>query len=135
MAKDKKKMRIIGGYITHLSLCPRGANNIQTVYKSENGQDIPVTFSVISKNMNELGEVVSAVYIPEVEDLQGDSASVEAIKQLAYSFSQSGEGIDIIHNEKVLPKSAVYIAETFIIQKDDPRFEGMTTYDGQAGGS
>jgi len=127
----KKLMRILGGYITHLSLCPAGANNIQTVYKSKEGIEREITLAVVSKEMNEQGEILSAVYIPEMADKQNDIASADVIKKLAYSFSQSGEGIDVIHNEKILPKSAVYIAETFIIQSADPRFANTTTYDGK----
>lgn len=128
MAK-KKRMRITGGYITHLSLCTAGANNLQTIYKS---QDLDQGFevSMASKAMNEEGIIVAAVYVPELEDLQGDVASAEAIKMMAYSFAKNGEGIDIMHNEKVMPKDAVYVAESFIIQKNDPRFEGMRDYDG-----
>ena len=128
----KKLMRILGGYITHLSLCPAGANNISTVYKAKDGKDHEVSLEVLSKEMTEQGEIVSVVYVPEMVDKQNDLASAEVVKSLAYSFAQAGEGVDIVHNEKVLPKTAVYIAESFIIQKGDPRFDGFTTYEGKA---
>lgn len=126
----KKLMRILGGYISHLSLCAAGANNIQTVYKSEAGDEETISISCTSKGMTEQGEIYSAVYVPELVDLQGDLASKEAIKQLAYSFSKAGKGIDIRHDEKVMPKDAVYVAESFIIPEGHPQFKDMKTYEG-----
>jgi len=124
--------RIIGGFITHLSLCAIGASNIQTIYKAKDGKSSEINLEVLTKAMTEQGEIVAAVYVPELPDSQGDIASAEVIKELAYSFSKIGKGIDITHNEKVMPKDAVYVAESFIIQKSDPRFNDITDYDGNS---
>jgi len=44
------------------------------------------------------------------------------IKEMAYSFQKNGGKIDIRHNEKPLTIEQAYVAETFIIQQNDPRF-------------
>jgi len=129
MAKEKIK-EILGGIITHLSLCPAGANNIATVYKSDDGKESRVEISVLSKAMTELGEIASLVYVPNAVDSQNDFATAKAIKDLAYSFAQKGKGIDIIHNEEVLPKDAAFVAESYIVQKGDLRFADAKDYGG-----
>jgi hypothetical protein len=131
MAKESKKKRILTAKIDFISLCPRGANTIQTVYKAEDGTDRNVSLCMLSKQMTEEGEIHAVVYAPNLRDSQGDQASAPVIKAMAYSFARDGKGVDIRHNEKPLPKSDAYIAETFIIQKSDPRFVGMKDYDGK----
>lgn len=129
--KVKAKRRIIQAKIDFLSLCPKGANTIQTVYKTDDGQNKSVSFSTLTKDMTEQGELITCVYSPDLVDSQGDVASIEAIKEMAYSFSRDGKGIDIRHNGKVIPKEEVFVAESFIIQKSDPRFEDIKDYDGE----
>lgn len=131
--KDKKvkaKRRILQSKIDFLSLCPRGANTIQTVYKAEDGENKSISFSAITKDMTEQGELITCVYAPDLVDSQGDIASAEVIKDMAYGFAKEGKGIDIRHNGKAVDKEEAYVAESFIIQKNDPRFEGMKDYDG-----
>ena len=127
--KYRKKKEIVGGFVDYISLCPRGANTLVTSYKSE-GSETPLEIRTVTQQMSEEGVLTAAVYVPDLVDAQGEEASAEAIKQLAYSFSRDGRGIDIVHNEAVLPKEDIYMAETFIIQKDDPRFADLKDYDG-----
>ena len=132
MAKDKKnKRRILKGAISFLSLCPRGANQIQTMYKAEDGGDHNISITTLIKgDISEQGELLAVVYAPETSDCDGDVASEAVIKEMAYSFSESGKGIDIKHNEEVLSKNDIFVAENFIIQKNDPRFADTKDYDG-----
>jgi hypothetical protein len=131
-AKDKKKVkRIVKAKIDFISLCEKGANTFSTIYKGGD-EDKSVDLSTICKDMNELGEIVALVYAPESVDSQGDVASAAVIKEFAHDFSKNGEGIDVKHNEEVLSKDAVYVAESFIVQKNDPRFDGMKDYDGNS---
>lgn len=134
MAKQgsKAKKRILKAKIDFLSLCPRGANTLQTVYKDENGQEQNISLSVLSKGMNDQGELIACVYCPELVDSQGDVASAEVIKEMAYDFAVNGQGIDIRHNNQSVPKDQAFVAESFIIQKADPRFADMKTYAGEA---
>jgi hypothetical protein len=132
MSKEKKtaKKRILKAKIDFISLCPKGANTLKTVYKAEDGQDQDVSFSVLSKDMTEQGELLAVVYSPDLVDSQGDTASAEVIKEMAYGFARDGKGIDIRHNSELVAKEAAFIAESFIIQKDDPRFKGFKDYEG-----
>ena len=131
MAKDKSKKtkRIVKAKIDYISLCPRGANSFSTIYKSDDGNQ-NVDLTTICKDMNEQGEIIALVYAPETVDSQGDIASAAVIKEFAHDFAKNGEGIDVRHNEDVLSKDAVYVAESFIVQKDDPRFSSMKDYEG-----
>ena len=130
--KDKKvKRRILKAKISHLSLCPRGMNQIQTMYKADDGVDHNISLATIVKEgMTEQGEILAVVYAPEMIDGEGDIASAAVIKEMAYDFSANGQGIDIRHNEQTLEVKDAYIAESFIIQKGDPRFANTKDYDG-----
>lgn len=114
------------GKIEFLTLCRRGANKQPVVYKA----DADITLETILKASDDLGEITALVYVPEMVDAQGDVASAEVIKDLAYGFLQSGGKIDILHNEKPVSRDRAYVAESFIVQKGDPRFEGWKDYDG-----
>jgi len=132
MAKQgsKAKRRIVKAMVEFISLCPKGANTLQTVYKADDGSDQNVSFTVLSKDMTEQGEIFACVYSPELVDSQGDTASAEVIKEMAYGFAVNGQGIDIRHNNQVVPKDKAFIAESFIVQKGDPRSK-MKDYEGK----
>lgn len=123
--------RIKRADIRFLSLCPKGANQMECIYKSE---DNSVTFDTqifeLTK-FEEKGELCAVVYAPEQRDSQGDIASAEVIKQMCYDAMKNGLEIDTKHDETGLSKEDVYIAESFIIQKGDPRFADQKTYDGR----
>jgi len=131
MAKEKvKTKRIVKANIRFISLCERGANTLSTIYKADDGEDKSVDLTTICKDMNEQGEIIACMYAPEKVDSQGDIASAAVIKEFAHDFQKNGDGIDIKHNEDVLSKDDVYVAESFIIQKGDERFSDMKDYDG-----
>ncbi len=128
---NKRKRQILKAKIGYISLCPAGANTIRTMYKSDDGNK-NIELQMLSKDMTEQGELTCCVYVPDLEDSQGDQASAAVIKDFAYDFAKNGGNIDIRHNEEALSKDDIFIAETMIIQKGDERFEGMEDYDGNS---
>jgi len=135
MAKKgkNKRRKILAAKIDFLSLCPRGANQISTVYKADGDAEEKVSLNTLIKgDMSEQGELLAVVYAPDYVDSQGDSASAQVIKEMAYGYSQNGGGIDIRHDEQKLSKDDIFVAQSFIIQKNDPRFEDTKDYDGNS---
>ena len=128
---NKRKRQILKAKIGYISLCPAGANTIRTMYKSDDGNK-NIELQMLSKDMTEQGELTCCVYVPDLEDSQGDQASAAVIKDFAYDFAKNGGNIDIRHNEEALSKDDIFVAETLIIQKGDERFEGMEDYDGNS---
>lgn len=126
--------RITKARIKYISLVPRGANQLPVIYKADNdGVNGTIDFSLLlkaSSTFDEKGELYGVVYSPELRDSQGDIASAEVIKDMMYDASKNGVQIDIRHNEKALTKDQAFVAESFIIQKGDQRFEGMKNYSG-----
>jgi hypothetical protein len=118
--------RIKKAKITHISLVPKGANRMPVIYKAE---DETVEFDLLTK-MDEQGELVAIVYAPENRDAHGDIASAEVIKEAMYEAARDGVEIDIRHDNKAVGRDRAYVAESFIVQKGDPRFEGFNDYDG-----
>jgi hypothetical protein len=112
-----------------ISLVPRGANGLTCLYKSA---DSTVTFGPLSKFDEERGEMLAVVYAPEVRDSQGDIASADVIKEMAYASAREGVELDIRHDNKPVGKERAFIAEKFIVQKGDQRFAGWKDYQGRA---
>lgn len=124
------KRRITGAKINFLSLCKRGANRMPVIYKEDGAFDYEMLLKAADDFM-EKGELLAVVYAPEFRDSQGDIASATVIKDMMYSAAQAGEDIDIMHDGKALAKEAAYVAERFIVQKDDPRFKDFKDYEGK----
>lgn len=125
--------RIVRAKVQFLSLVPRGANQLPVFYKSEDkdGSNFKMTsLTKASDDFEEKGELLSVVYAPELRDSQGDIASADTIKQMMYDAAKEGFDLDIRHNEKALSKDAAFVAESFIVQKGDPRFENFKDYSG-----
>lgn len=121
--------RIIKAKIKFLSLVPKGANQMPVLYKAD---DSFVAEMLVKATDIEHGELVACVYAPELRDSQGEIASAEVIKDMMYDAAKEGVSIDLKHNEQPVSKDKAYVAESFLIQKGDPRFAGLTTYDGKA---
>lgn len=119
MVVAQRKIR--NAKITHISLCKRGVNHLPVLMKSSGRLQV----EMLTKAGKE-GLVYALVYLPDVPDREGDVASREVIKAMAHDFltnaAEANGGIDIEHNFKVLGPDQVRIAETFIVQKGDPRF-------------
>lgn len=128
-----KRRRIKRGKITHISLCRRAMNQLPVLMKSGDR----VQIELLTKVQPE-GLLHALVYVPEENgavDFEGDTAPAAVIKQLAHDFLANmvaeGGGIDIEHNLQVLGPDQVKIAETFLVQKGDPRFAGWKDYQGR----
>lgn len=124
--------RLKAAKIRFLSLCERGKNLFPVIFKSDDSFELQTL--VKDDDLEARGELTAVVYAPEVRDAEGDIASPDVIKQMAYDFmkdTREGTGIDIRHNEKALPKEQAYVAESFIIQKNDPRFSRFKNAKGE----
>ena len=127
-----KRRRIVKAEVKFISLVPRGANQLSTLYKSDTSDETYFDLKTIVKGFDdEKGELTAVVYAPELRDSQGDVASAEVIKDAMYRAAQSGFDIDIRHDGKAVPRERAYVAESFIIQKGDPRFVGLKDYSGK----
>jgi hypothetical protein len=123
--------RIVKAKIKFLSLVPKGANKFPVIYKADDGSFEWATIIKTPENFEDQGELTAVVYAPEQRDSQGDIASGQVIKEMAYEFQREGGAIDILHDGKPIPKDKAFVAETFIVQKNDPRFSEMTDYSGK----
>ena len=131
MTKRQRKMKI--ARIDFISLCGRGRNKLPVIYKSEDALTSNVEFNgILAKDMDEEGVIVACVYAPDLLDTDQEWAPEEVIKEFAYEFQRNGGQLDIRHNEQAIPRDDAFIAESFIIQKGDPRFADMRTYDGKS---
>lgn len=118
--------RIQKARIKFLSLCPRGKNKMQAFYKD----DGTVVFDTLTKATEDAGELTALVYVPEHADRDSHVADYAVIKDMAYHFQKEGGQIDIRHNEKAVTRDQAYVAESFIVQKGDPRFVDYNDNDG-----
>lgn len=129
-----KKRRIKSADIRFVSLCPRGMNGLRTLYKSDgDGKGGTVTIEPLLKECEgflEKGQLVAAVWVPDRADKEGDWADRETIEKMAHSFARNGLKIDLKHDERTLTVDQAYVAESFVIQKGDPRFSDLKDYDG-----
>lgn len=81
----------------------------------------PASVRPIKKSDEELQIVWGEVYAPDFPDSQGDFATRETIRKMAYGFMQKGDmfAIDTGHSRE---KSGAYIVESFIARDDDATF-------------
>lgn len=126
-----RKRRIKAAKIDFISLCPRGKNNLPAIYKSD-GSIVLDSIVKMSPDFEEKGELTAIVYPAEFRDAEGDIASSNVIKEFAYDYMRSGGNIDIRHNGKAVTKDQAFVAENFIIQKNDPRFTDIKDYGGNS---
>lgn len=100
------------------------------IYKEDGTFDCEMLLKA-TDNFMDRGELLAVVYAPELRDTQGDIASATVIKDMMYDAAKRGESIDIRHDGKALSKDQIYVAERFIVQKDDARFTDFKDYDGK----
>lgn len=122
--------RIKEGRINFISLCKRGANRMPVIYKADGAFDVEMLMKA-ADDFAERGEVLGVVYAPELRDTQGGIASATVIKDMMYDAAQRGESIDVMHDGKALTKDQIFVAERFIVQKGDDRFNDFKDYDGK----
>lgn len=121
------RRRIKSAQVKFISLVPRGANKLPVLYKSA---DATCEFQALTK-LGDSGELLAVVYAPEVRDSQGDIASAEVIKAMAYGAAKDGVEIDLRHDGQPIGKDRAFIAEKFIVAKGDARFADWKDYDGK----
>lgn len=124
------RRRITNARITHISLVKRGANKMPVLYKADGSFEMQAVIKT-GDDFSEQGLLTALVYVPESVDSQGDIASATVIKDMAHNFLANGGNIDINHNLDTLSKDKVRVAETFLVQKGDTRFDGIKDYDGK----
>ncbi len=118
--------RMTKARVKFISLVPKGANRLPVVYKADGAFQM----QMLCKDMTDKGELTAVVYAPEFRDSQGDIASADVIKDMAYAAAKEGVEIDVRHDGKPVGKDKAFIAESFIVQKGDSRFTDMADYDG-----
>lgn len=124
-----KKIKWIN--VDFISLCPRGKNRLKILYKEDGRFEAGVSIKQ-APTFDKNGEIIAAIYIPNHIDMDGDFASeASAIKSMAHSHARNGSKLDLRHDEKSLTKEQAYVAESFIIQKGDPRFADLVDDEGQ----
>lgn len=125
--------KILKAKVRFISLCPRGANRLPVMYKEENGQRTVEIDTLVkaADGFAEKGELLAVVYAPNIVDAEGDFADAETVRDMMFDFAKSGEGIDFRHNGRVLAKDQAFVAESFEIQKGDPRFVDFKDRDGK----
>ena len=111
--------------IKWVSLCPAGKNGLPVLFKADGTFEV----QMLSK-MDTEGLLTALVYAPDLVDSDGDFADAQTVKEMAYSFQKEGGRLDLRHNGQALDADQAWIAETFIVQKGDPRFDGFQTRKG-----
>jgi hypothetical protein len=128
-ATAQRRLRIVKAEVKRLALCRRGKNGLTTLYKAD-GQ---TEFQTLCKAEDE-GSLLAVMYAPERVDADGHVAGPEVVEEMLHTLMRNGAELDIEHDGKVLAKSQAYIAEAFVVQKGDARFQGWTDYDGTPAG-
>ena len=123
--------RITKARIKFLSLCPKGANRLPVLYKEDGAFEIQSIVKA-TDSFDEKGELLCVVYAPELRDSQGDIADANVIKEMMYAAAKEGMALDVRHDGKALSKEQAFVAESFIVQKSDPRFTDTKDYEGNA---
>jgi hypothetical protein len=112
--------------VTFISLCPHGKNRLKVLYKEDGKFEAGVSVKK-ADSFDKEGEIIAAIYVPNHMDVDGDFATDNsAIKSMAHSHARNGGQLDLRHDEKPLTKEQAFVAESFIIQKGDPRFDDLT---------
>ncbi|MFO7446220.1 MAG: XkdF-like putative serine protease domain-containing protein [Ignavibacteriaceae bacterium] len=120
--------------VNFISLVDKAANMKRIIFKSADCSNPPVisvleeekdyykTIS-IAKYDEDQRIVYGIVYSPDEADTDGDFTSAEVIKQMAYEFmkSRNTNNVDQQHDYTA---DEGYIAESWLLEKNDPRFPG-----------
>lgn len=124
----KAKRRIKAAKISLISLVPAGANRITSLFKDKDAVEMQALAKIDAE-----GYLTALVYLPDSVDSHGDMAKADNIKQWAHDYipNMEGNGIDVLHDGEPVGNDRAHICETFLVQKGDPRFVGMTDDEGQ----
>lgn len=120
------KRRIKKARITHVSLCGKGKNKMPVLFKDDDTFEI----QTLTKWEGPEGELTALVYVPEHLDTDDHLASAEVVKEMCHEHARHGFQLDLKHDLKVLPREKAFVAQSFIVQKGDARFEGWSDREG-----
>ena len=106
-----------------ISLVGRGANNKIIIFKSAQSQGVPqIQKEIEIKKIDEDQRMVyGVVYSPEEVDLQGDIASAEVIKDMAYNFMKSAKTNNVDQQHNFISDEG-FVAESWLVKQGDPVF-------------
>jgi hypothetical protein len=121
--------RIVKARVKRLTLLSRGANLMPTLYKALSGDQGEFQLVSLTKG-NELGELTNVVYVPNRIDGHGDYMTKEAVKDMAHAAARDGVEIDLFHDGKALSKDQAFVAEHFLVNKGDTRFQDWKDVEG-----
>jgi hypothetical protein len=109
-----------------ISLVGKGANNKIIIFKSANINDgMQYEKHVNIKKVDEDQHMVyGIVYSPDEIDLQGDFASAEVIKDMAYSFMKNARTNNVDQHHNFIGDEG-FVAESWLIKPGD----GVFTYE------
>lgn len=121
----KAKRKLIKVNVNFISLVHKGANQKTIIYKSEtNSEDNQPTYTHhidIKKTNQDEQMIYGIVYSPDEVDSQGDIATRDTIKEMAYQFMKSKNiaNVDKQHNEQT---GEGFVVESWLIKSGDPTF-------------
>lgn len=127
------EFQIKKAHVESIALCRRGKNGFRTMLKSEDGR-LELQALVKADRVAKSGELLFVAYAPDRPDHDGWQADQAVVKAMQRDCSRNGNRIDIEHDGNVLSADEAYVAETFIVQKSDERFQNWNTYDGEPAG-
>jgi len=115
----KRKLKKVD--VSFISLVGKGANNKTIIWKSKDNTGDYSRIIPIAKVNNDERMVYGIVYSPDEVDSQGDTATAETIKEMAYSFmkSQKTTQIDKQHDFEA---GQGFVAESWLTKASDPLF-------------
>lgn len=121
MIECKRKLKKVD--VQFISLVGQGANGKAILWKSADAQENPAyqkTISILKTN-EEQRTVYGIVYSPDEVDSQGDTATADVIKEMAYGFMKSRNtlSVDKQHNGV---SSEGFVAESWLVKQSDPIF-------------
>jgi len=116
----KRKLKKVD--VNFISLVGNGANQKTIIFKSADPSKNTFQKQIEIKKLDQDQHMVyGIVYSPDEVDSQGDIATAEVIKDMAYNFMENGrtQNIDNQHNET--PGDG-FVAESWITKISDPTF-------------
>ncbi len=130
MEKAEATARIKGAQVLSMALCRRGKNGLRTLLKAQDDGRFELETLVKADATGATGELLFVAYVPNLPDSDGWFAEPAMVKAMQRDFARNGFKLDIEHDGEILTADQAYVAESFVIQKSDPRFQGWKAYDG-----
>lgn len=118
----EKKRFLKSVMVNFISLVDRAANRKTIIFKSKDSSKNTYNKTVnIAKLDDEQRIVYGIVYAPDQPDSDGDYTTAKVIKQMAYDFMQAGNTGNVDNQHDNQPDEG-FIAESWILERNDPRF-------------